>query len=88
MFNKVGEKLKKEAAIFFVVTSILGCLGAVICLIVALKENSFALVSGYLMASLVLLCTNALVSRLIYGIGILVAKAEESERQPEEIDIV
>lgn len=88
MFNKVGEKLKKDAVVFFVVTSILGCLGAVICLFVALKENSVALVSGYLMASLVLLCTNALISRLIYGIGILVAKAEESERQSEEFDIV
>ncbi|MBQ7088529.1 MAG: hypothetical protein IJN04_02695 [Clostridia bacterium] len=88
MFNKVGEKLKKDAVMFFVVTSFLGCLGAVSCLFVALKENSFALVSGYLMASLVLLCTNALISRLIYGIGILVAKEEESERQSEEFDIV
>ena len=87
MFNNVGEKLKKDAVIFFVITSILGCLGAVTCLIIVLKENSFALVSGYLVASLILLCTNVLVSRLIYGFGILVAKAEESQPNTEEFDL-
>ncbi len=84
MFNNVGEKLKKDAEVFFIVTSILGALGAIACLIVALIENSFVLVGGYLVASLILLCVNALVSRLIYGVGILVAKTEENQSQKEE----
>ena len=86
MFNNIGEKIKRDAVLFFVITSIAGGAGAVISLIIALKENSFALVSGYLIASLLLLCVNAMVSRLIYGVGILVAKAEEAQRQIEEFD--
>lgn len=86
MFDNVGEKIKKDAEKFFIITSVLGAFGAIACLIVALTKDSFASVMGYLIASVILLCVNLFVARLIYGFGVLVEKAESTQRQTEDED--
>lgn len=77
MFDNVGEKLKRDARGVFIFGCVIGVVGAMMCLIIAMEEESFESVSGYLIASLITISASVLVARLIYGFGILVEKAEK-----------